>query len=398
MASFTYTALDSEGRDVRGQVDAIDRNKAFSELKARGLSPLSVKQKVKGSSFTALRRITTKDQAMMVRQLAVLLSAGVTLIDAMKSLANGSSHPILAERAAKVVANLRAGERFPQNLAQEFPTLPAYVAQMAELGETTGRLGPALTEAADQLDYDQEIASQVRSALTYPIFLVVAGSSIIALMFLFVVPRFAELLSQSNAEIPLISRVVIEFSLWFKENLLLAILGLIAIAVTVWLLLRNSRGGFSGLVERVPLIRKYQAVSTLARWCRTLGGALEHGAGLLPAMELAERSVSAPKLRTGLALARQSVRSGDALDEAIARNMPDFDSVAIDMIRTGRTSGQLSEMLLFAADIYRRETQERTKRLTALVEPIAIVSISLAVGTIVISIVLAMTSLYEIAP
>lgn len=398
MASFIFTALDADGHDVSGQVEARDHDGAFSSLQARGLAPIVVRPKTSGSALASLRRVTMKDQAMMTRQLAVLLSAGVPLIDAMTSLANGSSHSILAERAARVRSSLRAGERFSPSLAREFPTLPPYVPQMAELGETTGRLGPALMEAAEQFDYDQEISSQVRSALTYPIFLLTAGSAIIALMFLFVVPRFAELLSSSNADVPALSRAVIGFSLWFKANLWIALAGMIAIGFGGWFAIRSLRGGLAGVAERLPLIRKYQAVSALARWCRTLGGALEHGAGLLPAMELAERGVAAPRLRAGLMSARRSVRGGDALDIAIARNMPDFDGVAIDMIRTGRTSGKLSEMLMFAAEIYRRETQERTKRLTALVEPIAIVSISLVVGTIVISIVLAMTSLYEIAP
>ena len=234
MASFIFTALDGDGQGIHGQVEALDEGGAFTALKDRGLAPTTLRLKRAHGTLTSLRRLTRKDQAMMIRQLAVLLSAGVTLNDTMSSLANGSSHPALAERAVRIRTRLRAGEHFSDSLAREFPSLPSYLPQMAELGETTGRLGPALIEAADQFDYDQEISSQIRSALTYPVFLVTAGSFIIALMFLFVVPRFAVLLSQSSAEIPVISRWVIGFSLWFKENLLLALVGLTAIAIAFW--------------------------------------------------------------------------------------------------------------------------------------------------------------------
>ncbi|MEH6488023.1 type II secretion system F family protein [Hyphomonas oceanitis] len=398
MVNFKYSALDSLGQNVNGQLEARDENSAFSTLIGRGLSPISVQARTEGLGLSRLKRIRPKDLAMMTRQIAVLLSAGISLTETMSSLANGASHPALAERAGRVRASLRAGERFSACLLREFPTLPPYVPQMAELGEATGRLGPALMEAADQFDYDQEIASEVRSALTYPLFLLCAGSVIVSIMFVFVVPRFADLVSQSNASVPTISKWVIGFSMWFSTHWLLAIIGAAMLGGLFYWGVRSMKGGLAGIAEHIPIIKKYQAVSTLARWCRILGGALQQGSGIMPALELAERGVNAPQLRAGLAAARTSVRGGEGLDEAIARNIPGFDSVAIDMIRTGRTSGQLADMMLFAAEIYRRETQERTKKLTALVEPLAIVSISLIVGTIVISIVLAMTSLYEIAP
>ena len=221
---------------------------------------------------------------------------------------------------------------------------------------------------------------------------------IVLLMFLLVVPRFADLLDGSDADIPAISEAIIGFSLWLKSNLFFATLIAFVMAIGAVYGVRSLRGGMNGLLERLPLLGHYQRTSILASWSRTMGGALRHGAGLLAAMELAERGVLAPKLRSGLSLCRQAVRKGETLDEAIERNVPNFDRVAIDMIRTGRASGNLAEMLLFSSEIFRRETEERTRRFTALVEPFSILLISLVIGTIVISIVLAMTSLYEISP
>lgn len=398
MDHFTYFAIDLDGNDIRGKVEARNPRDAFSKLAERGLTPVSISSPRQSLSLDRFRPLTRKNMAVMVRQLAVLLNAGVPMIDAVSSLSRTSAHPALAERATNVHARLKAGEPLSSSLSDEFPTMPVYVAQMAELGEATGHVGPALMEAADQFEHELEIASQVRSALTYPLFLVVVGSMIVLLMFLFVVPRFADLLDGSDADIPAISRVVIGFSLWLKANFLLAALLAIVTAIAAVAGIRALKGGISGFIEALPILGHYQMTSTLASWSRTMGGALRHGSGLLPAMELAERGVRAPRLRSGLSLCRQSVRKGETLDEAIERNVPNFDRVAIDMIRTGRTSGKLSEMLLFSSEIFRRETDERTRRFTALVEPISILFISLVIGTIVISIVLAMTSLYEISP
>lgn len=398
MDRFTYFAIDLDGNDIRGRVEARSARDAFSKLAERGLTPVRITSPRQSVSLDRFRPLTRKNLAVMVRQLAVLLNAGVPMIDAVSSLSRTSAHPALAERAGNVHARLKTGEPLSSSLSEEFPTLPVYVAQMAELGEATGRVGPALMEAADQFEHELEIASQVRSALTYPIFLVVVGSMIVLLMFLFVVPRFADLLDGSDADIPAISRAVIGFSLWLKSNFLLAALLFIVTAIAAVAGIRALKGGVSGFIETLPILGNYQMTSTLASWSRTMGGALRHGSGLLPAMELAERGVRAPRLRSGLSLCRQSVRKGETLDEAIERNVPNFDRVAIDMIRTGRTSGKLSEMLLFSSEIFRRETDERTRRFTALVEPISILFISLVIGTIVISIVLAMTSLYEISP
>ena len=398
MAQFKYSAIDGSGKSIRGCIEANSKPEAFSSLKARGLSPLSVREERPRPVIFRSNRIKSKDLALVTRQLAVLLSAGVKLPDAVSSLANGASNPAIAEKARLVQASMRAGTKFSVAMRQEFPAMPHYVPQMAELGETTGQLGAAMTEAADQYENDLQIAAEVRTALTYPMFLVVSGGLIVALMFIFVVPQFAELITKSDANVPYVSGVVIGISLWFRDNWMLVIVFLIVIIGAGILTIRNFRGGIAAVLEQLPIIRKFLSVSTLATWCRTLGGALKHGAGLIPALELAERGVMSPRLRAGFASVRQAVRSGESLDDALTKYLPDFDKIAIDMIRTGQKSGKLDEMLLFAANVFRTDTQERTKRLTALVEPLAIIIISFVVGTIVISIVLAMTSLYEISP
>jgi type II secretory pathway component PulF len=394
---FKFQALDSAGQTIRGQVEAKDEAEAFRLISERGTQPVVITREDAASTLFRRRTLSRRDQAVMIRQLATLISAGVPLLDAVGSLARSKAMPVVAERAGRMRTALRGGAKFSASLEAEFPGLPGYVPRMAELGEKTGRLGPALLQAADQFDQDQKLASDVRAALAYPIFLICAGFVIVLMMFLFVVPRFAELIARSSADIPEISRIVISSGTWLSQNIVLfGILasGSAAIVIAVF---RSQQGLLTAMGALLPGFGRYLETRDLAQWCATMGGALKYGSGLLPALQLARRGLTIPRLSRSIRLVEASVRSGEPIDEAIEKSVSTFDQITLDLIRTGRTSGKLDQMLEFAAARFRQELDERTKQLTSIIEPLAIVIISGIVGTIVVSIVLAMTSLYEIS-
>lgn len=395
MPSFNFKALDREGREISGSIDAALEAQAYALLQDRGLAPVAINP-VRSNPRKGGGRLRGKALVRAVRQLATLLAAGVPLIDALDSLSRSQSNGGVASGADGVKKALRAGGKFSAALEKEFSDLPPYVIRLAELGETTGQLGPTLVEAAELMEYEARAASEIRSALTYPLFLLITGTLIVLGMFVFVVPRFAQLIDGAEADVPAISKAVIGFSLWLNANWLVAIAIVGCFALSVFLAMRQGRRGGSSLLEMVPLLRKFQASSDMASWARTLGGALKHGAELLPAMALAERVVRSSRTKRGLAAARMAVRAGRTLDEALLDNVGDVDRMIIDMIRTGRSSGRLAPMLLHSAGVYEEERRERTKRLTAIAEPLAIVVIAAVVGSIVLSIVLAMTSMYGV--
>ncbi len=398
MSVFSYRALDQNGQEVKGQLTSTSKNGAYAALRDRGLSPYALKQEITGQSLRINTKPSEKKKAQSIRQLGVLLSAGLPLSEAMATLANNNAEPVLSQRALKIRRKLRAGTRFSIALSEEYDDLPSYVTRLAELGEATGALGPAMMEAADKYEYDLEIQSEIRSALTYPIFLILAGSVIVLLLFLFVVPQFAELLQGSNQDIPAISRAVIDSSMWLRANLVLASVLAVGTVLLCGLLFTRLKSASAYALEAFPPTRSLLIAGDMAKWCSTLDSALRHGSGLLQALELAESEIRSPRTRAGLVAARKSVRGGDPLDVAIAKHIPRFDQMVLDMIKTGRISGKLPDMLKFASESFRRDAKERTKNVTALIEPLAILVISLIVGTVVISIVLAMTSLYEISP
>lgn len=396
--TFAYKALDKAGVRVAGVLSAADRQAAFDALAARGLSPFELKQKTARAAGALRRRsITKKDLVRYLRQLATLLSANVGVLETLGTLEQSNAHPLLSERTAALKRDLRSGRRFSAAIESHLPELPPYVARLAELGEATGALSKALTDAAERMEHEETMRSEVRSALTYPTFLATVGGGIVLLMFFFVVPRFADLLGENISKAPLFSRVVIEAGAWFRENAGAALFIAAGAIVAGMMAARNkaAREAFRVQLERLPLIGTFLRQAEVGAWARTVGVALTNKAQMIDALRLGEAGARSPSFRRSLELVRRDVRAGRPLDEALSEACETIDPVVIDLIRTGRGAGALGPMLVFAANLFEKEARERAKRLTALTEPIAILMISLIVGGIVVAIVTAMTSLYQ---
>ena len=395
MPVFRFKALNQAGESVEGQQLAESKEAAFERIRSRGLHPVSIAPVARRKRSLKRGRLPRKVMTQTLRQLATLLTAGVPLLETLDNLKRGDSEGELAERFQALSQHLRQGGRLSEGLKERFPELPAYAFSLAALGESTGQLPRTLMDAADRMTADDALATELRSALTYPLILASVGGLIVFAMFVVVIPRFGGLVDRSGAEIPAISRLVIEAGTWMQSNWVYALVGAGVFAASVRLAIVSNAKLFRRWSASAPisgpLIRKLD----LESWARTLGLALANGSQLLPALDLAEQTVRAPELANQLKGVRRDVRGGAQLDEAFEINVSRADPMLLDLMATGRKSGTLHSMLLFAADSYRSEITTLSKRLTAIAEPVAILLISSIVGLLVVSIVLAMTSLYN---
>lgn len=400
MAKFRYKALDRNGDTVRGQIDASNEALAYEKLQTRGfdvfeLKPLNPTTKSRSARGKAKR----KDMARYIRQLATLLGAGVNLLDALKSLSKSNAHPALAKASDRIRADLRAGKRLSQAMETHLPQMPPYVARLAELGESTGQSAKALNDAAERMEFEDAMREEIRTALSYPAFLAIIGTIIVILMFLFVVPRFGTLIGNKTENLPMISKFVIGAGVGMRAHMFEVFAGLIGLVFGAIFIARNTslRRTLTSRFEKIPGIGPLLVQSEIGGWARTVGIALDNGADLMSSLKLGVLGLRSKRLRKLFEHAHIDIRAGRNIDEVLAEHVPDFDPLSIDLIRTGRSSGNLAKMLLFIGKAQEKETQTLAKRLAALAEPIAILLIAGIVGTIVISIVLAMTSLYDFA-
>jgi len=398
MPTWRYKGLDAQGATVEGRLSAADEVDALRQLEGQSIAPFDLAEAGAGERRYARRRARAQDRFRFIRQLSVLLRAGASLLDAFETVAEEEPCRELAEQAAAVRRELRSGAKLSQAVRSHMPALPEYAPRLIELGETTGQLPRALADIADQMDSDLRAAAEVRNALAYPAFLAVAGVAAILFIFLFVVPRFANLIGDDRSSLPGFSRWVIETGVFLRANLWeSAIVAGLAVGGVALMLRRGPvRRAISNALFAAPVIGDFLRASETARWARITGTALNGGAGLLDALTLAEAGVRSSKRRQGLVEARRAIRSGEAIDSALKTHV-DFDATTINLVRTGRASAKLDEMLLFIAEIFETEARDRAKRLTAIAEPLAVLFIASVVGMIVVALVLAMTSLYDVA-
>jgi general secretion pathway protein F len=394
---FRYQALDAAGSTLSGELEAASSSEAYGQLQARELTPFKLEAAAAPKAAARPRRATASDRAVLVRELAVLLGGGVTLSEAVGSLAEAHSTDSLGQPMQKVLGSLRGGMSFADALPDSGLELPVYAVQLAHAGELTGRLGPALLRAAEQMEYDVATRQEVRTALIYPTVLVSAGIAAVLIIFIFVVPRFASIVRNPRADVPAISRFVIETGVFVREHQGLVLLLFAALAAGVWSVLRSpdARARLASNMATWPVLGQWFVESTVARWSSMLGALLDSRVPLVRALELARESVRLPGMRSGLQLASEDVRAGKRLSEALEAHAV-LPALGISMVRVGERSGELPGMLGTLAQLYQQAGRNRMKQFLALLEPVAILLIGTVIGVIMVAVILGITSLSNI--
>ena len=398
MKIFKYKAIDKNGVTVKGELTANSTAHAIKVLSTRELQTFSLTQKRATNSSFKLSRVKAEETARYIKQLAILLGAGVNLIDSMESLSKSTSNPKFTLASQRIKSDLRAGIRLSESISENIPKIPHYVPKLLELAELTGQSGKALHDAAEQMEYDLQIRNELKSALTYPIFLAFAGSAIILLMFIFVIPRFENLLTDNSTALPLVSRIVLGSGIWVSDHIAIFLGTILSIIFFIATLLANKRvkRHIVSILESSPVIGLVLMKSEIGKWSKTIGTALDNGANLVQSLGVAQSGIRAKKLGTAFEATARQVRAGKHIEDALKDNIQFIDPLHVDLIRTGRTTGNLAEIFIFIGNSQATLNRDKLKSLSNIIEPIAILCISAIIGTIVIGLVLAMTSIYQV--
>ncbi|MBB5204484.1 type II secretory pathway component PulF [Inhella inkyongensis] len=395
MKQYSYVALDAQGVRRTGTVLAEHDDAAKQSLHRQQL--VLVKLQVRDS--TAPHGQSPKvgkavDAAQLVDELATLLEASVPLAEAVGTLAQAhpSGHPL-----HKVRSQIRAGSSFSQALLDSGLDLPNYVEQLVRSGETTGKLGAALRTAASHLEQDRQFRQEARNALIYPMVLVASGIVATLVMFIFVVPRFAPILTNPKAELPWLSRMVLNAGLWLTQNQIVVggiVAGVILGGVALFKR-RDVRAAAWEFASRLPVLGPWTLHSELARWASLLAVLLQNKVPLLTALAQANQTFRRQSLHTRGQMVLSDVRAGKALSSALAEHAM-LDVSGLNMIRVGERSGTLPHTVASLARLHANQSQQRLKRFLVLLEPITILAISVVLGGIMISVMLAITSLTNV--
>jgi general secretion pathway protein F len=394
--TFAYRALDRNGADVQGRIEATGDVDALRMLSAQGLTPLEVRAAARwtGGASMPRRRVRLSDCAQLLQELGTLLKGGVALGEALPSLAEAYRGTALEVPLAGMDQAVRGGMHLSQAIREARLPLPGYALALIEAGEASGQMSSALEDIHRQMAYESVVRQEIRNALTYPAILVLAGLAAILIVFVGVVPRFAGLLRNSRADVPEISRWVIEAGLFAKGHLLA--IGLLAaaaaMAAAVALGQPAVRGRLLDRLSRFRLTRDWILPAETGRWATLFSTLLANRVPLLEALRLSRDLVGLSSVRRHLDDALREVRRGRALS-AIFAEQGWLGPTQVNLIRVGERSGQLPRMLQSLGELQTDMARQRVKRLLTLLEPAAILLIGVVIGFIMVAVMLAITSL-----
>lgn len=396
MPEYDYEIVDSDGRASQGRVEAGSRADVVRRLARDGNTVVAVDEHRAPAAGAFSRGPRAQDVVVAFNELATLLESGVSLGDAVTAQGRGTHHPRLAAAFDEMGRDLMRGQSYLEVLRTSALPLPDYVYQLVEAGELRGRLAEALRGAVQQMEYDLRVASDIRGALAYPSILIVAGIAAVLFVFTFVVPQFSNLL-ESGADLPLLATAVLGTGVWFNANVwLVAGMAAAAVAIGVTLMRREGfRRRMTDAAAVLPLVRGWFSEVDTAKWAAVMGAMLESRVELMDALGLASRSVRISRRKEILDRAADDVRSGVALSAALERQDA-LTPTGYNLIRVGEQSGRLAEMMRALAKLYEENSVRRMRRVLTFIEPAAILLIGGFLGTIMVGIILAITSVNEI--
>lgn len=393
MNKYRYSAIDVDGRLVKGQVLALDDASARQQLLLQNLDVRSLDASLPFWQKEIGRgpRVKPTEILHFSRQMAAFIRSGLSVVDGLDLISRSTANEKFAEALAEMRDQVRGGLPFTDALAEHEGLLPKYYVGVIRAAELSGMLDESLDHIATYMEREIEARSKVKQALAYPsIILGLAAVSVIILT-VFVLPKFVVLFEELEADLPFTTRVLINFtdfsqSFWFLYPMMA---GLIALFV-IWM--RNNpttRALIDRTVLRIPLLGEIVLFSTVERVCRILATLWEAGVPIGDAMTAATQSTSNTVFADKLVQVQESVLSGEGLADPIAA-ADLFPDVAVQMITVGEATGTLADQLRNAADFYARELDYKLKRLTTYFEPAVIIAVSVVVGFVAIALVQAM--------
>jgi type IV pilus assembly protein PilC len=399
-ATYTFKAVDATGTPERGEISGFSRQAVTDELKARGLTVMDLVEKKTGMKMDISlgpKKVKAAELTVMTRQLATMISSGMTLLRTFYVLEEQVENKKLKDTLTAVREEIESGATFSESL-DKHPKIfsPLYVA-MVRAGEAGGVLEEALERIADQLEKDDNLRRQVKSAMAYPTVVMVFALGVLLALIAFIVPVFVGVFAEFGGELPLITKFTVGLSKFVTGQwyLVIAILFGVPFAFKKW---RNSAWGrpqWDRIRIRIPFKIGVTAQKiALARWSRTFSALYSAGVPIMQAIEVTGQTAGNALIEDAMADVIESVKSGGSI-AAPLRDAKIFPGMVAQMIAVGEETGNLDTMLTKVADFYEDEVAAAIKALTSILEPIMIILVGGIVGFIVIAMYMPMFKVYD---
>jgi MSHA biogenesis protein MshG len=405
MPFFSYKARDGRGQLIEGVLEGADSSAVASALLGNGVTPVEIDETAaprKDAQAGGLRlnkpRVKAVDLLLFSRQMYSLLKAGVPILRALAGLQESTDNPAFKDTLQKVRESLESGRELSVSLQRQGSVFSPFYVAMVYVGETTGRLEEIFLRLFHHLEFQEEMRTQVKSALRYPVFVVVVMAVALAIVNLFVIPQFAKVYAGFGAQLPTITQWLIGFSNFCVEYWWLLLLALIGawLGFRSWVATPQGRYRWDRFKLRVPISGPIVQKATLARFARSFALAIRSGVTAVQGLTLVSQVVDNSYMADRIEKMREGVERGESvLRTAIHSNV--FTPVALQMVLVGEESGSLDDMMDEVADMYTREVQYDLKALGSQIEPVLIVLLGVLVLIVALGVFLPIWDLGRVA-
>ena len=398
MSVFQYLIKDLEGKRQEGEIRAESLDLAVQKLTTGGQMVISLKEaddtldflgpfldEIQLSIEKIKNRIPLSNIVFFTRQLATMYSAGLTLERAILSLSVEEKHKKFKKILITVGDNIRKGMNLSESLTRHPGVFNNLFVAMTKAGEVSGNLNEILDQLASYLENLDDTRRKVKSAMNYPVFMVIFLGVMLSAMFLWIIPKFSDVYAQLGANLPMATRKLMEFSAWFSQNAGLMIFVFLVFMFVLWLISKTQRGGFvlDAIKLKLPVFGALINQSILNKFCKTFGILLGAGVPVLESTALLKKVVENKVYEKAIADASDYIRDGYNISTALRRTEV-FPSILLQLASTGEDTGELDDLLDRAADYYQKQVNALVERMTTLIEPLLILVVGAVIALMVV--------------
>lgn len=405
MPTYTYTAKTLGGQTEKGSREAASEAELARILREEGLILTSVqlaqaaakKGTRKFVGLFSFGRVPLVEKMMFAEHLSVMIGAGLALTRALEALSSQTKNRLFSRALIQINEDVKRGSSFADSLAQYPKIFSELFVNMVKVGEASGNLEKVLKILAYQMKKDHEMISRVKSAMIYPMIIVLAVLAVGALMMILVVPKLTQIFREMHTELPLTTRLVIFISDWLSQHWLWGILIAALLIFVIRALARTRRGSsfIDWLILKLPVFGEISKKINSGRLALTLGSLIESGVPIVSGLQIVAGTLSNKNFSQSLKEAAGAIQKGEPFSKSLKKYPQLYPAMVNQMVEVGEETGTLGEILTKLAGFYEEEVANVTKGLASIIEPILMIIIGVVVGFFAVSMIQPMYSIME---
>ncbi len=417
MARYKFTALDAKGKEVHGEIDADTQAQAVARIREKQYFPTKVEELASGGAAAPAKKGGGKKGAMQMeiklpkflqggvkakqlttftRQMSTLVNAGLPLMRALRVLQRQEKNPALRDAVVQMAESIESGSTFAEALAAHPKIFDRLFVNMVKAGEIGGVLDVVLARLAEFQEKAEKIKGKVKSAMTYPIVVLVMALSILGFLMTYIVPKFADIFGDlmGGKGMPALTQFVMTASDTMVNRFPLVLIVLVVIVVVLKLLAKTEKGrlGIDQFKLHAPVFGTLISKNSISRFTRTLGTLMSAGVPVLQALNIVKETVGNEVIAKAVTTIHDAVKEGENMAPPIASSKV-FPPMVVSMVEVGEETGALPDMLMKIADSYDDDVDNAVAAMTSIIEPLLIIFLAVVVGTIVIALFMPLVSI-----